>query len=151
MPNCQRFIFLTAVLGLLWGTSALADQHGQDEQPATPVFVVITAEDNQTRGMALVLARQMLDQGARLRILLCGPGGELGIAGLEEAPLAPRGITPKQLLRGLIADGVQVDVCALFLPNGPHGEDQLLEGIGVAMPPEVGRYMLGEGVRYFTF
>ena len=150
MPHQRPFAVLLGLLSLAWAVSSTAIA-GESREAGPPVFVVVTAEDNQTRGMALVLARQMLDQGATLRVLLCGPGGELAIAGAQEAALAPRGITPQQLLRGLIADGVQVDVCALFLPNSPHGEDQLLEGIGVAMPPEVARYMLGDGVRYFTF
>ncbi|MCC5860658.1 MAG: hypothetical protein JJT93_01960 [Gammaproteobacteria bacterium] len=115
------------------------------------VFVTVTAEDNQTRGMAMVLSRQMHDQGAALRILLCGPGGELAIDGIEATPLAPRGVTPQQLLRGLIADGVTVEVCAIFLPNTEWESEDMIEGVGTAMPPDVAAYMLGEGVRYFTF
>ena len=143
--------FALALLTLAWSLSSVAHGDPGEAQPRQEVFVVITAEDNQTRGMALVLARQMLDQGAAIRVLLCGPGGELGLRDLAEAPLAPRGMTPQALLRGLLADGVAVDVCALFLPNSPHDQSQLLEGIGVAMPPEVAGYMLREGVRYFTF
>ncbi len=130
---------------------AAATEASSEAAGGPQVFVVVTAEDNQTRGMAMVLARQMHDQGAALRILLCGPGGELAVDGLDAAPLAPRGITPQQLLRGLINDGVTVDVCAIFLPNTEWTDEDLIAGVGTAMPPEVAAYMLGEGVRYFTF
>lgn len=151
----HRLLVTTLILILaspVFATPAAAGNHGHDKDAAAPnVFVFVTSEDNQTRGMAMVLSRQLLDQGATVRVLLCGPGGELAIDGLEEAPLAPRGITAQQLLRGLIGDGVQVDVCAIFLPNTAYENDDLLEGVGVAMPPEVAAFMLRDNVRYFTF
>lgn len=144
-------LMLTLAFTLFSTRTAMANDSHEDKAGSPSIFVFVTAEDNQTRGMAMVLARQMLDQGATLRVLLCGPGGELAIQDLAEALLAPRGITPQQLLRGLMGDGVQVDVCAIFLPNTQYEKDDLLEGIGVAMPPEVAEYMLRDGVRYFTF
>lgn len=160
---------LSPALAVLGGLALAATGACANESPATDpangadatetaavsaapqVFVTVTAEDNQTRGMAMVLSRQMHDQGAELRVLLCGPGGELAIEGIQATPLAPRGVTPQQLLRGLIADGVKVEVCAIFLPNTEWEPEDLIEGVGTAMPPDVAAYMLGEGVRYFTF
>ncbi|MCC5869805.1 MAG: DsrE family protein [Gammaproteobacteria bacterium] len=152
MRHHLTFVLMLTLAFTAFSTrTAMANDGHEDKARAPDIFVFVTAEDNQTRGMAMVLARQMLDQGANLRVLLCGPGGELAIRGLEEKLLAPRGITPQQLLRGLMGDGVQVDVCAIFLPNTQYENDDLLEGIGVAMPPEVAEFMLREGVRYFTF
>jgi len=135
-------LFLLAAVG--WSpSSALA----QD----TAVFVVVTQEDNMTQGMAMVLANQSLDQGAEVRVLLCGPGATLALSGHDGDPLQPREVSPGQLLNRLIAQGAQVDVCAIFLPNTEWTENDLRDGVGVAQPPEVAAYMLRPGVRYFTF
>jgi len=48
-------------------------------------------------------------------------------------------------------NGVQVDVCGIYLPNRDYTEADLMDGIGTAAPPEVAEYMKQEGVRYFTF
>ncbi|TVP54304.1 MAG: hypothetical protein EA351_13565 [Gemmatimonadales bacterium] len=120
-----------------------------DPDPA--VFVVVTQEDNMTQGMAMVLANQSLDQEAEVRVLLCGPGASLALDGHDGDLLEPREVTPGQLLDRLIGEGVQVDVCAIFLPNTEWTEEDLRDGVGVAEPPEVAEYMLRPGVRYFTF
>ncbi|TVP50429.1 MAG: hypothetical protein EA350_00585 [Gemmatimonadales bacterium] len=120
-------------------------------QEATTVFVVVTSPDNMTQGMALVLANQSLDQGAEVRVLLCGPGANLGLSEQDGESLQPRDITPGQLLARLIANDVKVDVCAIFLPNTRWSESDLREGVGIAQPPEVTAFMLQPGVRYFTF
>lgn len=120
-------------------------------QDDAAVFVVVTQDENMTQGMAMVLANQSLDQGAEVRVLLCGPGATLALTGHDGDVLQPRGITPGQLLERLIAQGAQVDVCAIFLPNTEWTESDLREGVGLAQPPEVAAYMLRPGVRYFTF
>ncbi|TVP78242.1 MAG: hypothetical protein EA352_02365 [Gemmatimonadales bacterium] len=120
-----------------------------DPDPA--VFVVVTQEQNMTQGMAMVLANQSLDQGAEVRVLLCGPGASLALDGEDGDLLQPREVTPGQLLDRLIGEGAQVDVCAIFLPNTEWTEEDLRDGVGVAEPPEVAEYMLRPGVRYFTF
>jgi len=123
----------------------------QDSAQDPTVFVVVTSPDNMTQGMALVLAGQSLQQGAQVRVLLCGPGATLALAGHDGASLQPRNVSPGQLLDGLIAGGVQVDVCAIFLPNTEWSEGDLRDGVGVAQPPEVAAFMIQPGVRYFTF
>ncbi|MCP1727038.1 putative peroxiredoxin [Natronospira proteinivora] len=115
------------------------------------LFVTVTSDDNMTQGMALVLANQSLDQGADVRILLCGPGGRLAIEGETGEALAPRDVTPQQLLQRLMDEGAKVEVCAIFLPNTDYGEDQLLEGIGSANPTDVAEHMLKRHVHFFTF
>lgn len=117
----------------------------------TAIFVVVTQEDNMTQGMAMVLANQSLDQGAEVRVLLCGAGATLALSGHDGELLQPREVSPGQLLNRLISQGAQVDVCAIFLPNTEWTEADLREGVGVAQPPEVAAYMLRPSVRYFTF
>jgi predicted peroxiredoxin len=132
--------------------SPLASEDSMQDSGQDPtVFVVVTSPDNMTQGMALVLAGQSLQQGAQVRVLLCGPGATVALAGHDGASLQPRNVSPGQLLDGLIAGGVQVDVCAIFLPNTGWSEADLRDGVGVAQPPEVAGFMIQPGVRYFTF
>ena len=120
-------------------------------QTAAETFFNVTSADNQAQGMAMVLATQMVEQKAAVRILLCGPAGQLALKTYEPAALKPRNVTPKQMLLGIMKAGATVEVCALFLPNADRTPADLLEGIAVAKPPEVAAYMLKPGVRAFGF
>jgi intracellular sulfur oxidation DsrE/DsrF family protein len=119
----------------------------------TPVeaFFNVTSADNQSQGMAMVLATQMVEQKAAVRVLLCGPAGQLALKTYEPAALKPRNVTPKQMMAGLMKAGATVEVCALFLPNADRTPADLTEGVTVAKPPEVAAYMLKPGVKAFGF
>ena len=99
----------------------------------------------------MVLASQMAEQKAAVRILLCGPAGQLALKAYEPPALKPRNVTPKQMMAGLIKGGATVEVCALFLPNADKAPSDLVEGVTVAKPPEVAAYMVKPGVRAFGF
>jgi predicted peroxiredoxin len=99
----------------------------------------------------MVLATQMVEQKASVRILLCGPAGQLALKAYEPAVLKPRNVTPKQMMAGLMKAGATVEVCALFLPNAERTPADLTEGVTVAKPPEVAAYMLKPGVKAFGF
>ena len=129
---------------LVCATSAFA-------QNPTETFFNVTSADNQTQGMAMVLASQMAEQKAAVRILLCGPAGQLALKAYEPPALKPRNVTPKQMMAGLIKGGATVEVCALFLPNADKAPSDLVEGVTVAKPPEVAAYMIKPGVRAFGF
>ena len=86
-------------------------------QSQTETFFSVTSADNQAQGMAMVLATQMAEQKAAVRILLCGPAGQLALKAYEPPALKPRNVTPMQMMAGLIKGGATVEVCALFLPN----------------------------------
>ena len=120
-------------------------------QAQTETFFSVTSADNQAQGMAMVLATQMTEQKAAVRILLCGPAGQLALKSYEPAALKPRNVTPKQMMTGLIKAGATVEVCALFLPNAEKTPADLIEGVAVAKPPEVAAYMTKPGVRAFGF
>jgi predicted peroxiredoxin len=120
-------------------------------QTQTETFFSVTSADNQAQGMAMVLASQMAEQKAAVRILLCGPAGQLALKAYEPAALKPRNVTPKQMMAGLIKGGATVEVCALFLPNADKAPADLIEGVTVAKPPEVAAYMVKPGVRSFGF
>jgi hypothetical protein len=55
------------------------------------------------------------------------------------------------MLRGLLKQGGKANVCALYLPNSDHGKEDLIDGVGVAMPPEMADQMLNKDMRTFTF
>jgi hypothetical protein len=120
-------------------------------QTPSEAFFNVTSADNQAQGMAMVLATQMVEQKASVRILLCGPAGQLALKAYEPAVLKPRNVTPKQMMAGLMKAGATVEVCALFLPNAERTPADLTEGVTVAKPPEVAAYMLKPGVKAFGF
>ena len=120
-------------------------------QTPSEAFFNVTSADNQAQGMAMVLATQMVEQKASVRILLCGPAGQLALKTYEPAALKPRNVTPKQMMAGLMKAGATVEVCALFLPNADRTPADLTEGVTVAKPPEVAAYMLKPGVKAFGF
>ena len=99
----------------------------------------------------MVLATQMAEQKAAVRILLCGPAAQLALKSYEPAALKPRNVTPKQMMQGLVKSGATVEVCALFLPNIDRTPADLIEGVAVAKPADVAAYMLKPGVRTFGF
>ena len=135
-------IFLATLISI----SAVRTGSATDE-----MFVTLTTGDAETQMMAMVLATQSVNQGISVRILLCSDAGDLALKASESPSFLPPDRSPKQLLTGLIDRGVRVDVCGIYLPNRPTDEEDLLEGVGVASPPEVAEYMRGENVRDFTF
>lgn len=137
-------ILLTVLVLLISATAASA----ADKQP---LLLILTSGDTQTQGMALVLSSEAQRQGAEVQVLLCSEAGKLGLKDYEAPSLKPQGVTPKQLLQGLMKQGAQVDVCALFLPNLGKTPEDLLEGIGAAKPPAVVEKMLKPEVRMLNF
>lgn len=133
-------------LALMISFPALSTEASSDQ-----MFVTVTTGDAETQMMAMVLATQSVNQGVSVRILLCSEGGDLALKDSESPGFLPPNRSPKQLLAGLIERGVRVDVCGIYLPNRTVDENDLLDGVGVAAPPEVAEYMRGEGVRFFTF
>jgi predicted peroxiredoxin len=134
------------LLAVLMSFSAL-----QPETSADDMFVTVTTGDAETQMMAMVLATQSVNQGVTVRILLCSDGGDLALKDSESPSFLPPDRSPKQLLAGLLQRGVRIDVCGIYLPNRSVDESDLMEGVGVAAPPEVAEYMRGENVRFFTY
>jgi len=146
MSLMRPLAVVAIALGLGFG---LTGTPKADEAP--DVYVIVTSPDNQTQGMALVLATQMVDQSQTARVLLCDAAGQLGIADYDPPKLAPRELSPQDMLMGLMQRGVPVEVCAIFLPNSDYEEADLIEGVTVAQPPAVAAMLIADGVRWFTF
>lgn len=118
------------------------------------LLTVVTSDSPQTQLMALILTRASRAVGAETRVLLCDTAGDLALAEPPEAataPLAPRAMSPHGLLSMLISEGVEVQVCAIYLPNTAAVEADLLNGVTVAAPPEIAAAMLAPNTRLFTF
>ena len=115
------------------------------------VLVILSSDSLQTQGMAMVLSTTMAQQGAKVNVLLCDKAGDLALKSYTAATLKPKDVTPGQMLRGLLKQGAVAKVCALYLPNSEYTKDDLLDGIGVAMPPEMTAQMLDPKMRVFTF
>lgn len=150
MQVWQKFIparrFLSVALaGLAIGVAApaLADD---DE-----ALIILTSASQQARGMAMVLGNAMQDQGARIHVLLCDSAGDMALTDHSSEPLAPRNVTPEQLLGRLMGNGARVEVCTLYLPNSEHAQSDLREGVGVAQPPAIAERMMDDDVRVFAF
>lgn len=141
----RRNLALFATLAAL-ATPALAD-------PADLVTVV-TSENPQTQLMAMVLTAQAMEQGKSARILLCGPGGDLGLAEAPQsatAPQPPRDMSPQGLMSTLMTRGAKVEVCAIYLPGMGADASVLLDGVGVAQPPEMAGAMANPATQVWSF
>lgn len=145
-PLCALAVSAAASAALL-ASPALAGS-------APALVTVITSADAQTQLMAMVLTTQAVEQGAEARILLCGPGGDIALSEAPEsatAPQPPRDMSPQGMVKMLMARGVRVDVCAIYLPGLGAGPEVLLEGVGVAQPAEMAGAMLVDSARVWSF
>lgn len=119
-----------------------------------PMLTIITSSDAETQLMALVLTKSAKAAGETPRILLCSAGGDLALSAPPESatsPLQPQGAAPQGVLKALIADGVQVDVCAIYLPNRSFGKEALIDGVGVAKPDDIGLLIASPDVQILSF
>ncbi len=139
--------FTAAALALTLATPAFAEN-------AEKLVTVVTSENPQTQLMAMVLTAQAVEQGAETRILLCGPGGDLALIDAPEsatAPQPPRDASPQGMLQMLMANGVTVEVCAIYLPGLGATPEVLIEGVTVAQPPAMAGAMMDEDARVWSF
>ena len=118
---------------------------------AQELFVSINTAGAMSQGAGLVIAGQALEQKAKVRVLLCDAAGDIAVTGRESPALKPRNVSPQQMLQGLIKAGVQVEVCALYLPNTGRQAADLLPGVTPAKPADVAAYLLKPGVQALSF
>lgn len=146
MTNLLKTFALALLVAISPLTTASEKATKMDE-----VLVILTSNSLQTQGMAMVLSNTMAHQGAKVNVLLCDKAGDLALKSYQSEALAPKNLTPGQMLRGLMKAGGTVNVCALYLPNSDHTKDDLLDGVGVATPPAMAEQMLDSNIRTFTF
>lgn len=146
-----------ALAALGFSGSAMSDDHGGEKQ-ADQALVILTSGSLQTQGMAMILSNAMQQQGTRLHILLCDASGDLAVEGYESAeaintpPSNPAGqVKPEGILSMLQEKGASVDVCAIYLPNSEKGEEDLIEGVGVATPEDIAQMMRDPAIPVYSF
>jgi predicted peroxiredoxin len=142
----QRSLFVAGALLLALAGTASAESER--------LVTVVTSAEPQTQLMAMVLTMQAVQQGTDVHMLLCGPGGDLGLReppATATAPQPPRDMSPQGLMQAIIAQGGRVEVCAIYLPGRGAGLEVLLDGVGVASPPDMAAAMLAEAARVWSF
>ncbi|WP_294346008.1 DsrE family protein [Prosthecochloris sp.] len=144
-------VFGKTVTALLLLAASIMPLQAMASDDTKGLFVVVTTGDVQTQMMAMVLSTQTVEQGKSVRMLLCGPGGELAMKNSKQTLVKPLDKSPQMLLKNLIKKGVTVEVCPLFLPNKGAAPDKLIEGVSVAKPPVVAQRLREEGIKLFTF
>jgi predicted peroxiredoxin len=153
----KSFTALAIVLTAIFSFGAIPDAVAAEPQPAavTPackgMFVIVTSDDSMTQMMAMVLSTQTLNQGSSVRLLLCGKAGELALKGSKEKIFKPINKSPQMLLKGLIARGVTVEICPLYLPDAGKQPSDLIAGVTVAKPPVVAAAMAEDGIKLLTY
>lgn len=153
----QQLICVMTLAAALTGCSqgdSPAQMSVEATQLAAPILTVITEQDPETQLMALILSKAAADQGSSVQILLCDKGADLALKSppsLSQQPLAPKNMSPAGLLSKLINSGVKVDVCAIYLPNKPFGKEALLDGVGVATPPDIAGYFTRVETKILSF
>jgi len=144
MHTIKKTVFALMMAGL--AASAQAEQKR--------LVTVVTSPEPQTQLMAMVLTLQAVQQGAETRMLLCGPGGDITLKDAPESATAaqpPRDMSPQSLMQRIMEAGGKVEVCAIYLPGAGMDQDDLLDGVGVAQPPEMADAMLADNTAVWTF
>lgn len=138
---------LTALTAVILGSPVIAE-----EKP--DLVTVLTSADPQTQLMSMVLTMQSLKQDVQAHVLLCGPAGDIA---LKDAPAAattpqkPKGMHPQGLMQKVMEAGATVQVCAIYLPNKGVEADALIDGVGVAKPPEMAARLIAPNARIMSF
>ena len=138
-------VTLVVVVFMSVSVSAFAAEKGQD------MLFIVTSPDAQTQMMSMVLLTQSFKKGANVNVLLCGPGADITVKGSKETKFKPIDKSPQMLLKGLVKNGVSVQVCPLYLPNKGLTIDALIPGVTLAKPPVVAGQMIQPGTKVVTF
>ena len=147
----KKFLAAFAAATALLAAAALPARADGD---APKLVTVLTAPEPQTQLMAMVLTMQSMQQGAKARILLCGPAGDIALKDAPAsatAPQKPKNMSPKGLMTKIMEAGAPVEVCAIYLPNKGVGPEALIEGVTAAKPAEMAGYLLEDDARLLTF
>lgn len=123
MSTAARKMVLACALSLLMATGARSEPQR--------VLSIITSADAEAQALALILANEARAAGHAVSVLLCSAGGNIARKDAPESAsrvVTPKGMNVKMLLAGLIKQGGQVDVCAIYLPNRKLTKDALIEG-----------------------
>lgn len=142
----MKKIFTTLLLSSCITTSALAD----DLQKG--LNVIVTSAEPQTQMMAMVLSmKTMTTHKKQVKMVLCDKAGDLAVKDSESPALKPIDASPKDMLKKLIANGMDVKLCPLYLPNLGKDKSILIEGVEIADPDKVSENLLDEDYNTLSY
>ncbi|MCD6258147.1 MAG: DsrE family protein [Helicobacteraceae bacterium] len=118
---------------------------------ANKLLLVVTSEDSLTQFMAMVLGNQSQAKGADVDVLLCGKAADIAIKGSEEIFLKPNNVSPQMLMKKMMKNGANVEVCPPYFPNAGKTKADLFEGISVAKPPKVADKILAKDTKILSY
>lgn len=142
----KRFsMMLILVASLVTGQAVHADEPDH-------LLTMITSGSNETQAMAAILTTHYVKRGGSAQVLLCGEAGGMALkdSDVGSGVVQPAGKSPRQMLGGLMEAGVEVQVCAIFLPGRAETEEDLREGVTVARPDAIARIMAQPDTKLFT-
>jgi predicted peroxiredoxin len=142
----HKFI-VTLFLGFSFTVAAFV--YGSDY--SKNLLVIVTTDDPVTQLMAMVLATQTMKKGATVNVLLCGEAGSLALKDSPETLLKPNNTSPQMLLKNLVQNGVNVELCPPYLPNKEKTTADLIDGVSVAKPPRVADQLLHQDTRILSY
>lgn len=124
-------------------------------QEAPKLVTILTAPEPQTQLMAMVLTANAVAQGARAKILLCGPAADIA---LKDAPASatagqpPQDASPQGLMMKMVREaGVEAQVCAIYLPGRGEGPEVLIDGVTPARPDAMAAELVTPGTTVLSF
>ncbi|SHO51919.1 DsrE family protein [Desulfopila aestuarii] len=138
-------ISLVFVMFISLSVRVFAAEKGQD------MLFIVTSPDAQTQMMSMVLSTQSFKKGANVSILFCGPGADITLKGSKETKFKPIDKSPQMLLKGLVENGVSVQICPLYLPSKDLTIDALIPGVTQANPSAIADQMIQPGTKISTF
>ena len=138
-------MLLMLAAALVVGQSAHADEPEH-------LVTVVTSGSNETQAMAMILTAQYLQQGGSAQVLLCDEAGGMALESSDAGSevVQPADASPRQMLGNLMEAGVEVQVCAIFLPARAETEGDLREGVTVARPDAIAETMAQRDTKLFT-
>ena len=143
----RKFIVLLSFVCLLCVLPAC----GYDSGNSKNLLVIVTTDDPVTQLMSMVLADRSMKQGATVDILLCGGAGSLAIKDSVEAFLKPQNTSPQMMLKNLIRNNVNVELCPLYLSNSEKSVPNLIDGVSVAKPNRIAGKLLREDTKILSY
>ena len=124
---------------------------GHGGSTSKSLLVIVTTDDPVTQMMSMVLAEQSVKKGATVDILLCGKAGLLAFKDSAEVFLKPQNKSPQMMLKTLIDNNVNVELCPISLANCEKSIPSLIDGVSVAKPACIADKLLGENTKILSY
>ena len=142
----RKFIVLMSFVCLVFVSAC-----GYDSDNSKNLLIILTTDDPVTQVMSMILADQSMKKGATVDILLCGSAGSLALKDSAEVFLKPQNKSPQMMLKNLIQNNVNVELCPIYLSNSEKSVPNLIDGVSVAKPARVADKLLCENTKILSY